>query len=239
MEKEQVIIELIGSEIILDKDTVSLIKFGFRPKMKLTTNIIKEKGRTTIQVMGDKNHFTKWNDSSLAVSDSHKHMSITLDLAEFTDEVRTDQRVEVKLQPLKINISLLPEVDEDRERKILDDGFRNIDLENEKQAWKKRQTFDDMTFPAFFQTMIENQLTSSEIQVNMAQSLSNAKNRIKELTRKVAIARRGRNPEMLANLNMALATYRNAIRERRIEEWHKNNKKLRNEPDIGDLINID
>ena len=63
--------------------------------------------------------------------------------------------------------------------------------------------------------------------------------RIKELSRKVAIARRGRNPEMLANLNMALATYRNAIRERRMEEWHKNNKKLRNEPDIGDLINID
>ena len=63
--------------------------------------------------------------------------------------------------------------------------------------------------------------------------------RIKELTRKVAIARRGRNPELLANLQNILATYRNAIRERRIEEWHKNNKKLRNEPDIGDLINID
>ena len=63
--------------------------------------------------------------------------------------------------------------------------------------------------------------------------------RIKELTRKVAIARRGRNPEMLANLQNVLNTYRNAIRERRIEEWHNNNKKLRNEPDIGDLINID
>jgi len=63
--------------------------------------------------------------------------------------------------------------------------------------------------------------------------------RIKELSRKVAIARRGRNPEMLANLQQALMTYQNAIRERRIEEWHKNNKKLRNEPDIGDLINID
>ena len=50
--------------------------------------------------------------------------------------------------------------------------------------------------------------------------------RIKELSRKVAIARRGRNPEMLANLQQALNTYRNAIRERRIEEWHKNNKKL-------------
>jgi hypothetical protein len=63
--------------------------------------------------------------------------------------------------------------------------------------------------------------------------------RIKDLTRKVAIARRGRNPEMLANLQHVLNTYRNAIRERRVEEWHKNNKKLRGEPDIGELINID
>ena len=63
--------------------------------------------------------------------------------------------------------------------------------------------------------------------------------RIKDLTRKVAIARRGRNPEMLANLQNVLNTYRNAIRERSIEEWHKNNKKLRNVPDLGDLVNID
>jgi hypothetical protein len=63
--------------------------------------------------------------------------------------------------------------------------------------------------------------------------------RIKELSRKVAIARRGRNPEMLANLQHALQTYQNAIRERRIEEWHKNHKKLRNEPDLGDLINME
>ena len=63
--------------------------------------------------------------------------------------------------------------------------------------------------------------------------------RIKELSRKVAIARRGRNPELLFNLQQALATYRDAIRQRRIEEWHKNNKKLRNEPDLGDLVNID
>jgi len=64
--------------------------------------------------------------------------------------------------------------------------------------------------------------------------------RIKDLSRKVATARRfGRNPDMLAQLTDALNTYRNAIRERRIEQWHKNNKKLRGEPDLGDLINID
>ena len=63
--------------------------------------------------------------------------------------------------------------------------------------------------------------------------------RIKELSRKVGIARRGRNPELLANLQNALATYQNAIRLRRVESWHENRKKLRNQPDLGDLINID
>tara|TARA_B110000858_G_scaffold368_1_gene487 strand:+ start:616 stop:867 length:252 start_codon:yes stop_codon:yes gene_type:complete len=63
--------------------------------------------------------------------------------------------------------------------------------------------------------------------------------RIKELTRKVAIARRGRNPELLFNLQQALRTYQDAVRQKRIEEWHKNNKKARGEPDLGDLVNID
>jgi phage-related tail protein len=64
--------------------------------------------------------------------------------------------------------------------------------------------------------------------------------RIKELFRKVNTAKRfGRNPDMLAQLQHALATYQNAIRERRLEAWVKKNKKLRNEPDIGDLINME
>jgi len=63
--------------------------------------------------------------------------------------------------------------------------------------------------------------------------------RIKELSRKVAIARRGRNPEMLAHLQHALKTYQDAIRLRRVESWHKNHKKMRGEPDLGDLINME
>ena len=63
--------------------------------------------------------------------------------------------------------------------------------------------------------------------------------RIKDLARKVAVARRGRNPDMLAQLQKALFTYQDAIRQRRIEEWHKNYKKARNEPDLGDLINME
>ena len=51
--------------------------------------------------------------------------------------------------------------------------------------------------------------------------------RIKELSRKVAIARRGRNPEMLEKVQHALATYQDAIRQRRLEQWHKNYKKAR------------
>ena len=63
--------------------------------------------------------------------------------------------------------------------------------------------------------------------------------RIKDLSRKVAIARRGRNPETLQKLQQALFTYQDAIRQRRLEEWHKNYKKARGEPDIGDLINME
>ena len=63
--------------------------------------------------------------------------------------------------------------------------------------------------------------------------------RIKELSRKVGIARRGRNPDMLANLQKALMTYQDAIRQRRIESWYKNYKKARGEPDLGDLINME
>ena len=63
--------------------------------------------------------------------------------------------------------------------------------------------------------------------------------RIKDLTRKVAVARRGRNPDMLAQLQKALFTYQDAIRQRRLEQWHKDIKNARNEPDLGDLINID
>ena len=63
--------------------------------------------------------------------------------------------------------------------------------------------------------------------------------KIKELSRKVAIARRGRNPDMLSKLQHALQTYQGAISQRRLEEWHKKYKKERGEPDLGDLINIE
>lgn len=63
--------------------------------------------------------------------------------------------------------------------------------------------------------------------------------RIKDLSRKVAIARRGRNPDMLQKLQHALGTYQDAIRQRRLEEWHKKFKDARGEPDMGDLINIE
>ena len=63
--------------------------------------------------------------------------------------------------------------------------------------------------------------------------------RIKELSRKVAIAKRGRNPDMLQKLQHALLSYQDAIRERRLEQWHKDYKKARGVPDLGDLINIE
>jgi len=63
--------------------------------------------------------------------------------------------------------------------------------------------------------------------------------RIKDLSRKLGVARRTGKLQLMNQVQHALQTYQNAIRERRIEEWHKNNKKARGEPDLGELINIE
>jgi len=64
--------------------------------------------------------------------------------------------------------------------------------------------------------------------------------RIRELTKKVATARRWmRNPELLGQLQMALTTYQTELRNRRLKNWVDNFKKARNEPDVGELINIE
>ena len=44
---------------------------------------------------------------------------------------------------------------------------------------------------------------------------------------------------MLQKLQHALGTYQDAIRQRRLEKWHKDYKKARNEPDLGALVNIE
>lgn len=63
--------------------------------------------------------------------------------------------------------------------------------------------------------------------------------RIKDLSRKLGVARRTGKLQLMNQVQNALQTYQNAIRERRLEEWHKNNKKARGEPDLGELINIE
>ncbi len=63
--------------------------------------------------------------------------------------------------------------------------------------------------------------------------------RIKELSKKLGVARRTGKLQLMSQVQNALQTYQMAIRERRLEEWHKNNKKARGEPDLGELINIE
>jgi mevalonate pyrophosphate decarboxylase len=64
--------------------------------------------------------------------------------------------------------------------------------------------------------------------------------RIRELTKKIATARRWmRNPDLLGQLQMALNSYQTEQRNRRLKNWVDNFKKARNEPDIGELINIE
>jgi hypothetical protein len=64
--------------------------------------------------------------------------------------------------------------------------------------------------------------------------------RIQELTKKSVSARRfSRNPALLNQINFALESYRTELRNRRIKNLQDNLKKSRNEPDLGELINIE
>ncbi len=64
--------------------------------------------------------------------------------------------------------------------------------------------------------------------------------RILELTKKYASARRfSRNPELLGQINLALESYRTELRTRRIKDAQDKFKKSRNEPDLGELINVE
>jgi hypothetical protein len=64
--------------------------------------------------------------------------------------------------------------------------------------------------------------------------------KIQELSKKKASATRfGRNPELIGQLNNALESYRGELRTRRIKSFHDNMKKARNEPDMGELVNIE
>lgn len=64
--------------------------------------------------------------------------------------------------------------------------------------------------------------------------------RVRELTKKLATAKRWlRNPEMIAQLQHALVSYQDEQRRRRLKSWQDEYKKARNEPDMGELINIE
>ena len=64
--------------------------------------------------------------------------------------------------------------------------------------------------------------------------------RIRDLTKKLATAKRWlRNPEMIAQLQNALMSYQDEMRRRRLKNWQDEYKKVRGEPDMGDLINIE
>ncbi len=64
--------------------------------------------------------------------------------------------------------------------------------------------------------------------------------RIRELTKKKTSAVRfSRNPDLVAQINNALESYRTELRHRRLKNWQDNFKKSKGEPDLGELVNIE
>ena len=182
MKDNKEIFQLNDTSLLID-DLESMRRYGFRPSMKLKLSCFVNNGLETIQIKGIKNIHSAGNDSSFSVSDSPKHLFISLDLGKHSESVVPNQDVEVKFQPLKINITLLPVVNIDDEKRILADGFAAIDFSKSVQQWKKQPVFAGAPISAFFQNLIQNQYTSNQIAFNMASTFGNARNRIKELKR--------------------------------------------------------
>ena len=64
--------------------------------------------------------------------------------------------------------------------------------------------------------------------------------RIRELTKKKTSAVRfSRNPDLVAQINNALESYRTELRHRRLKNLQDNFKKSKGEPDLGELVNIE
>jgi hypothetical protein len=73
--------------------------------------------------------------------------------------------------------------------------------------------------------------------INDADSLSidQLHDRVTDLTKKIGLAHRSGNAHLRAQVQMALETYQNKLRQRQQEEWEKNTK---NNPDFGSKIDI-
>jgi|TARA_E500000178_G_C16853205_1_gene676136 hypothetical protein len=64
--------------------------------------------------------------------------------------------------------------------------------------------------------------------------------RIRELTKKKTSAVRfSRNPDLVAQINNALESYRTELRHRRLKNLQDNFKNSKGEPDLGELVNIE
>ena len=107
MKDNKEIFQLNETSLLID-DLESMRTYGFRPSMKLELSNFKLNGLDTIQIKGIKNSLSSGNDSSFSVSDSPKHLFISLNLGDHLESVIPNQDVEVKFQPLKINITVLP-----------------------------------------------------------------------------------------------------------------------------------
>jgi len=182
MQDNKAIFQLNETSLLID-DINSMRTYGFKPSMKLELNCFKLNGLDVIQITGIKNSRSSGNDSSFSVSDSPEHLFISINLGDLLESVMPNQDVEIKFQPLKINITVLPVVNIDDEKRILATGFAAIDFSRSLQQWKKQAVFDGVPIAAFFQNLIQNQYTSNQIAFNMASTFGNARNRIKELRR--------------------------------------------------------
>lgn len=157
-------------------DNDILKEAGFRPEMELKIDHWKKKGVQMFSIEGmPKKH------SDYTVSDDPNNLFISVDLNDFKIIFDNDQKIEVKVHPVrKLVVSLIPKIEKNMLKEILAKGIKSLDF-SKKQAWRKEECFNDTSFPIFFQQLTQNIYMSKDIVCKMAGKFNDVKTRIREI----------------------------------------------------------
>lgn len=174
-EPKSILHSLTGVKFFFSDNDI-LKESGFRPEMELRIDQWMKKGVQMFSVEGvQKKH------SDYTVSDDPNNLFISIDLNDFGIIFDKDQKIEVKVHPIrKLVVSLIPKIDKNIQKEILAKGIKLLDF-TQKQRWRKQECFNDTSFPIFFQQLTQNIYTSKEIVCKMAGKFNDVKTRIREI----------------------------------------------------------
>ena len=173
---------LDGTEFYFKQSEV-LKSAGFTNNQYLNVNTFPLKGQTGFT-------FTKAKkNTTIQVSDDPKRLFVAVDLKTVSKDVKDGQNYEVKVNPGKIHLQLLPDFDGDKIKSTISEGIEKTDFKTKKGGWKKQRNFEENTWELYLLSIFEGLYTSAQLKCGMAGTYGDLKTRVAE-------AGRGRSPHI-------------------------------------------